>query len=87
MYWPNKGESIIFGDFTIEYVSDKPESRFIKHTLKVTNAKEVDSLLYKLSDQNFIVINRNLYLELLYYCNIRTGRPNHVLRIQLILLI
>ena len=48
MYWPNKGESITFGDFTIEYVSDDPESRFIKHTLKVTNAKEVDSLLYKI---------------------------------------
>ena len=48
MYWPNKGESITFGDFTIEYISDDQENRLIKYTLKVTNAKEVDSLLYKI---------------------------------------
>ena len=48
MYWPNKGESITFGDFTIEYISDDQENRLIKYTLKVTNAKEVDSLLCKI---------------------------------------
>ena len=47
MYWPNKGESITFGNFTIEYVSDDPESRLlIRRILKVTNAKEVARFYY-----------------------------------------
>ena len=35
-----------------------------------------------------VIVNRSLlYQEQLHYCNIRTGHPNHVLKIQLILLI
>ena len=35
-----------------------------------------------------VIVNRSLhYQELLHYCNIRTGHPNHVQIIQLILLI
>ena len=90
MYWPNKEESVIFGNFTVEHVSDDPESKLlIRRIVKVTNAKEVTRVFLEVYDRSFIVIVYRdlLHLELLHYCNIRTGHPNHVLRTQLILLI
>ena len=46
MYWPNKEESITFDNFTVEHVSDDPESKLlIRRIVKVTNAKEVTRIL------------------------------------------
>jgi len=41
-YWPNKEESITFGNFFVEFESTDPENKLlIKRTMKVTNTKEV----------------------------------------------
>ena len=44
-YWPNKEESITFGNFSIELESDDPENKLIiRRIMKVTNVKEVACL-------------------------------------------
>jgi len=48
-YWPNKEESMTFGNFSIELVSDDPENKLvIRRIMKVTNTKEVTSLFKNL---------------------------------------